>query len=127
PAADNSIGQYAYTLGLQTTITAYVDGSSNDQVTTYTYGVTKGGSPGDSKISSNRLLAKVKYPDGVDSSNDVVKFAYNAQGQQIYKKDQYVTSPSPAGGNIITTPYDTAGRETIRTVDTVGTGFDGEV
>jgi hypothetical protein len=95
-------------------------------VTTYTYGVVKGTSAGDSKISSNRLLAKVQYPDSTDSTDDVVKFAYNAQGQQTWKKDQYVASPA-AGGNIFATTYDTMGRETARIVSTVGTGFDTEV
>jgi hypothetical protein len=123
-ADDDQIVQYAYTDGLQTSITAYVDGGSNDQVTTYFHGVTKGTNPGDSRIASNALIAKVQYPDAADSTNDVVKFAYNAQGQQIWKKDQYVTSPSTAGGNIIETTYDSAGRETSRAVTTPGTGFD---
>jgi YD repeat-containing protein len=123
-ADDDQIVQYAYTDGLQTSITAYVDGGSNDQVTTYFHGVTKGTNPGDSKIASNALILKVQYPDAADSTNDVVKFAYNAQGQQIWKKDQYVTSPSTAGGNIIETTYDSPGRETSRAVTTPGTGFD---
>ena len=128
--------QYAYTDGLQTSITAYVDGSTGDQVTTYFYGTTTG-TPSAMKLTTGNLLRAVRYPDssntqtstaGIESNSvDVVLFAYNAQGQQTWKKDQYVTSPSTAGGNIIETTYDSAGRETIRAVTTLGTGFDGAV
>jgi len=123
---EDQVVEYAFVDGLQTAITAKMPNSADDQVTTYTHGVTKGAGAGDSKLASNSLLGKVQYPDSADSTNDVVKFAYNAQGQQIWKKDQYVASPA-AGGNIITTTYDTAGRETARIVDTVGTGFDNAV
>ena len=48
----------------------------------------------------------------IDSdSSDVVIYAYNAQGEVIATKDQ--------AGNIITTAFDTGGRETSRTVTTL--------
>ena len=88
---------------------------TGDQVTTYTFSTIKGGGAGDSKIETGHLLQKVQYPD----SADVVTFAYNAQIQQIWTKDQ--------AGNVIETDFDLAGRETHRRVTTVATGFDGAV
>ena len=109
---------YAYTDGLRVTITADLPSGETDQVTTYTYGTTKGVSAGDSKISTGHLLQEVEYPDSA-SASDVVTFAYNAQGQQVYKQDQ--------AGNVIETDFDDGGREEHRRVTTLASGFDGAV
>jgi RHS repeat-associated protein len=115
---DNVTVAYAYVDGLRTTLTADLPSGQTDQVTTYTYGTTKGASAGDSKIGTGHLLQKVTYPDSVDS-NDVVKFAYNAQSQEIWKRDQ--------AGNVIETDYATSGRQTHRRITTLAGGFDGAV
>lgn len=113
--------RWTYTDGLQTKMWVDLDGDNvedvDDQVTTYTYGVAKGSNP-DSRIASGRLLQKVTYPDSA-SGTDVVTFAYNAQGQQVYTKDQ--------SGNVIETDYDDAGRQIHRRVSTLISGFDGAV
>jgi RHS repeat-associated protein len=115
---------YAYTDGLMTTLTAKMPSSSDDQVTTYTWGVTKGTSAGDSKIARNDLLKKVQYPESTDATDDVAKYAYSVQGEIFWKKDQV---NGGTGGNIIETDYDLAGRKTVRRVQTVGTGSDDAV
>ena len=102
---------------MRTTITADVPGGG-DQVTTYTYGTTKGVSAGDSEIATGHLLQKVAYPDSTGSS-DTVTYAYDAQGRQDWMKDQ--------SGNIIETTFDNAGRETSRAVTTLASGFNGDV
>ena len=124
--ADDNFVRYAYTNGLRTKMWVDIDGDgtedADDQVTTYTYGVTKGASAGDSKISSGGLLYKVVYPDvesGETETDHRVLFAYNAQGQQIWTKDQ--------AGNIIEDVFDTAGRRTDRKLTTVASGFDNAV
>lgn len=109
---------YAYTDGLQTSITADLPSGETDQVTTYTFGTTKGIAAGDSKIATGHLLQKVTYPDST-SGTDVVTFAYNAQSQQVWKKDQ--------AGNVYETTFDDSGRETTRAVTTLASGFDGAV
>ncbi|HEX2836850.1 MAG TPA: RHS repeat-associated core domain-containing protein, partial [Phycisphaerales bacterium] len=110
-ADDDQTIRYGYTNGLMTTMTADL---STDQVTTYTYGVTRGSLPA-SKLASNRLLQKVAYPDSA-SGSDVVSYAYNAQGQQYWTKDQ--------AGNEITSYFDTAGRETSRRANAINGSFD---
>jgi len=116
---EDQITEATYTNGVQTAFTAYVPGGSN-QVTTYTYGVLTSDSPGASTFASNRLLRKVTYPDSA-SGSDVVRFAYNAQGQAIFKQDQ--------AGNVLETDYDTAGRKTAQRATTIntGAGFDNQV
>ncbi len=128
---DDLFTRYTYVDGLQTEIWVDVDGddvqdAGVDQVTHYIYGVTKGASAGDSKISSKNLLHAVIYPDsddptdlsgnGTDTAYDRVMFAYNAQRQVIWQKDQ--------AANIIETDFDTAGRETHRRATTIAGGFD---
>ena len=49
-----------------------------DQVTTYRYGTTKGGSAGDSKIATGHQLQKVTYFDSA-SGTDVVTHVCNVQ------------------------------------------------
>ncbi len=109
---------YAYTDGMRTSITADLPSGQSDQTTTYTFGTVKGTSAGDSKIGTGHLLQKVQYPDSTGGT-DVVTFAYNAQGQQIWTKDQ--------DGNVIETDFDDRGREAHRQVTTLITGFDGAV
>jgi RHS repeat-associated protein len=118
--ADDNIVRYEYTSGNTTRLWVDLDGDGNidssppvDQVTNYTFGVTKGVSAGDSKISSNDLLKKVQYPDSSDATNDIVAFAYNAQGQQIWKRDQ-ATSGNNSDYTILETVFDDGGRETHR-------------
>ncbi|MGD9689502.1 MAG: hypothetical protein AB7K52_07155 [Phycisphaerales bacterium] len=117
---DDVYTRYVYSSGRMTQMWVDFDGDNvqdagppADQVTTYTYGVTKGASAGDSKISSNDLLWKATYPD-TSGGTDLVTFAYNAQGQEIWKKDQ--------AGNILETVYDTGGRKTDTKATTINTG-----
>ncbi|MCP3996433.1 MAG: RHS repeat protein [bacterium] len=111
-----------YTDGLRKKLWVDFDGDgtvdTGDQDTIYTFGTSKGASAGDSKIGTGHLLQKIQYPDSSGGS-DVVTFAYNAQGQQIYKKDQ--------AGNVIEAEYDESGREEHRRVTTLGADFDGDV
>ncbi len=81
----------------------------DDQVTTYTYGVTSTDSPAASTIAANNLLRQVQYPD---STSDIVRYAYNAQGEQITMVDQE--------GNAVASVYDPLGRPIERqaTLDT---------
>ncbi len=118
--------RYEYANGLRTKYIADVPGT--DQETLYIYGTTKG-TPSESKIATGHLLRATKYPDSTNGgttnaninsdSSDVVSQAYNAQGQEVLKKDQ--------GGNVIETVYDTRGRVATRKVSTLGSGFDGAV
>lgn len=112
----DQVTRYEFTSGLQTKTTA--DLTSNDQETIYTYGVAKGASLPDSKISSNRLLHTVQYPDSSGGS-DVMTYAYNAQGQQIYVKDQLGTETALT--------YDTAGRLLHRGLTTIAGSLDSSV
>ena len=118
PTRPDQVVRYGFTNGLQTSITADLPSPETDQVTTYTFGTTKGASAGDSKIASGHMLQKVTYP-GSANSDDVVRFAYNAQGQEIWKQDH--------AGGVIETTYDLAGRGTSRAVTTLASGFDGAV
>ncbi|MEX2220122.1 MAG: RHS repeat-associated core domain-containing protein [Phycisphaerales bacterium] len=63
----------------------------NTQITTYTYGVTVGtpSNKADSLLFSNRLLKQVQYPG--QSAPQVVKYAYNAQGEPRSMTDQLGT------------------------------------
>ncbi len=99
-------------------MTADLPGGGDDQETLYTYGVVKGGSAGDSAFASGHLLQKVTYPDSAGGS-DVVSYAYNAQGQLIWQKDQ--------AGNVIEFAYDDSGRREHQMVTTLIGGFDGAV
>ncbi len=119
---DDLYTRFTYTDGLMTEYWVDLDGDgtqdSDDQVTTYTFGVTKGTSAGQSALQSNSMLQSVAYPDS-SSGSDVVSYAYNTLGQQTWMKDQ--------SGNIIESNYDAAGRETARRATTVISGFDGAV
>jgi len=120
--------EYGFSKGLMTTYTAKMPGGT-DQVTTYIYGTTGGGSAGLSNIATGHLLRATKFPDSsnmgttpanIDSTDtDVVSVAYNALGEEIRRKDQ--------AGNVTETTYDTGGRPTVRAVTTLASGFDGAV
>ncbi|MFN7021239.1 MAG: RHS repeat-associated core domain-containing protein [Phycisphaerales bacterium] len=122
--------RYVYTSGLQIKVWVDLDGDntedSDDQVTEYVYGTTKGtpgsGSPVQSAIATGHLLREVIYPPGQAGSaqaDRTVTYAYNAQGEQVWTEDQ--------AGNITQTDFDTAGRETHRRITTLASGFDGAV
>lgn len=119
---DDHIVRQEYTDGQQTKLWVDLDGDgtedADDQVTTYGYGVTKGIIAGDSQLESGRALQKVTYPDSSGAS-DVVSYAYNALGEQIYMKDQ--------AGTVIETDYDTAGRQLHRRATATGSGIDTDV
>jgi len=111
-----------YVSGLRTKYWLDLDGDgvedASDQVTTYTHGTTKGTSAGDSKIGTGHLLQGVAYPDSGGAS-DTVTYAYNAQSQEIWKKDQ--------AGNVIEAGFDDSGRLVHRRVTTLDGDFDGAV
>lgn len=132
PVRDHDVyTRYEYTDHLQTRIWVDIDGdgavdTADDQVTDYVYGTAKGtvgsGSPVQSAIGSGHLLREVLYPkqDSMQSDADrTVTYAYNAQGEQVWAKDQE--------GNIVETDFDTVGRETHRRVTTLDGDFDGAV
>ena len=124
--ADNITVAYGYTNGLRTTLTAVMPSGGTDQVTTYIYGTTTS-TPSQMKVSTGHLLRAVKYPDSTNvgttqayidgtSDADVVSYAYNAQGQETYKKDQ--------DGNILESVYDDSARRTIQKVTTITGSYD---
>lgn len=130
---DDFYTRYEYKDQLMTRMWVDLDGDgaidTDDQVTDYIYGTTKGAVPG-SAIASGHLLRAARYPDStntgedytdIDSDDsDVESFAYNAQGETVFRKDQ--------AGNVITTEYDLVGREIHRRVSTLITpDFDGSV
>jgi YD repeat-containing protein len=119
---EDRVVEYAYTNGLTTSVTRKMPSSSDDQVTTYTYGTTKGGGTMDSQVQTGHLLKEVTYPEqttGQAAADRRMTTAYNALGQVIKTQD-------PAG-NVITTTYDNAGRSTVREVTTFASGFDTRV
>lgn len=111
--------RFVYTNGLRVKMWLDVDGDnvvdSDDQVTESIYGVTKGADADDSKIGHGSLLFRVKYPDSTGDT-DSVTYAYNAQGQRIYMKDQNAT--------VHEYDYDDSGRQTHDRVTTLGSGVD---
>ncbi|MCP3996160.1 MAG: hypothetical protein GY722_14035, partial [bacterium] len=119
---DDAHTRTEYTDGLRTKLWVDFDGDgtvdTGDQDTIYTYSTSKGASAGDSKIGTGHLLQKIQYPDS-SGGTDVVTFAYNAQSQRIYKKDQ--------AGIVIETDFDDSGREEHRRVTTLDADFDGDV
>jgi RHS repeat-associated protein len=123
PTGDDDVfTRYTYVDGLRTEIWVDFDGDgtqdAGDQVTTYTYGTTKGVSAGDSKIATGHLLQETAYPDSA-SASDVVSMAYSAQSQELWKEDQ--------AGNVFESEYDTSGRRTKLKITNVASGFDDAV
>jgi RHS repeat-associated protein len=123
---DDVYTRYAYTDGQKTKMHVDFDGAGDedatDQITTWTYGVGKGASAGDSKIASGGLLQKVVYPPqsgGQAEADRRVRYAYNAQGQQIWTEDQT--------GTITEFEYDDSGRQTHRKLTTIDGSLDNAV
>ncbi len=106
---------YAYSNGLMTSMTANPEGGPT-QTTTYSYANSGGLS---SDLFTNRLLREVTYPAGDAGGSTTVKYGYNRLGQQKSVEDQ--------SGNVTNTTFDALGRETVRTVATLASGFDGAV
>jgi YD repeat-containing protein len=82
------------------------------------------------KIATGHLLRAVRYPDSTNSATtvayidstsdaDVVSHVYNAQFEEISRKDQ--------AGNVIDNSYDLNGQLTDRTVSTLASGIDAAV
>jgi len=125
---DNQTVRYEYVDGLRTKIIADMPSGESDQETVYFHGTTAG-TPAGQVLSTGDRIRAVKYPDStntgtttanIDSdSSDVVSYAYNAQGQEVYRKDQ--------AGNVYESDYDTSGRRTHERVTTLASGFDGAV
>lgn len=121
-SADDVTTRFSYVDGLKTKSWVDRDGDgtedADDPVTLWTYGVTKGTSSGDSKISAGHLLATVQHPDSSGGS-DVLKYAYNAQERIVWAMDQ--------AGNVLETDADTRGRVSHFRLTTVASGFDSTV
>jgi YD repeat-containing protein len=101
----------------------WMTNGNDPQETEWVYGVAKGNRP-DSDLASNNLLKTIKYPDPSSgspssSADDQESFAYNAQGDVVYKKDQ--------NGTVHEYDYDELGRRTADKVTTLGTGVDGAI
>jgi RHS repeat-associated protein len=118
--------RFTYVDGLQTELWVDLDGDdtqdTDDQVTAYRYGTTKGASAGDSKIETGHLLYKVVYPDvetGETEADHRVLYAYNAQSQRIWTKDQEA--------NVLETDFDDGGRVEHTRVTTLDAAFDDDV
>ncbi|MBY0311077.1 MAG: hypothetical protein K2W85_03315 [Phycisphaerales bacterium] len=123
--------RYTYDKGRQTEMWVDIDGDnakdSDDQFTTYVFGVTKSSSLLPSQIASNSALRMTIYPDSAatsanvesGSSTDAVVMSYTALSQPRSRRDQ--------NGNVIDYTFDALGRETSRAVTTLGSGVDGSV
>lgn len=112
-----------FTKGLQTKLWVDLDGDntidSDDQVTEYTFGTTKGSTFPDSLIATGHLLREAVYPpqsSGQSPTDRRVRYAYNAQGQVAWTEDQT--------GTAIILDYDTVGRALHRRATATGSGID---
>jgi RHS repeat-associated protein len=84
--ATPAVDQIAYTFVLSGSTWTQVR-----QTTRTVFGVTYGTGAADSRISSNDLVAELRYPDesnGAPSTSDRHLFAYDRQGSVRWKKDQ---------------------------------------
>ena len=88
-----------------------VNPSTGDQTTEFVYGSTLA----DSGVASSLLKVKEIYPDSEDD-DDVIRFAYNRQGEVTKRTDQ--------NGTVHEYDYDLLGRDTEDRVTTAGTGID---
>lgn len=89
------------------------------QTTEWVYGVST--STG-SHVTSNDLLAAMKYPDkstGDPSSSEQETYTVNALGQVLSKTDR--------NGNVHTFDFDVVGRQTSNVVATLGSGVAGAI
>ena len=73
---------------------------------------------GQSKFARKNLRQKVECPDSSGGS-DVVTYAYDTSGAQMWRKDQ--------AGTIVETSFDAAGRREHERVTTLASGFDDAV
>jgi YD repeat-containing protein len=113
----DQIVRYGYANGLRTTYTA--DLPSSDQVTTYIYGTARSGSSvEDSLVATSHLLYQVQYPDYDSGASPVdrMTYAYNAQGEEIFRQDQ--------DGTVLEKTYDLAGRLVTDAASALGTDID---
>ncbi len=98
---------------------------TDDQVTQYKYGTTKGspgsGTPPTSRIATGHLLREAFYPlkDSETDAQRTISTAYNALAEEVWTLDQI--------GTVLETSYDTAGRQSARTATTLGTNIDSSV
>jgi RHS repeat-associated protein len=124
---DDVYTRYTYDAGRMTEMWVDVDGDgvqdADDQVTKYFYGTTRNNTTGTSRIASNLLLDHVRYPAQGIASETTDKqstfYAYNAQGQKIWQKDN--------NGTVLEWTYDTAGRKTLEDATSLGSGIDGAI
>ncbi|HYD02208.1 MAG TPA: RHS repeat-associated core domain-containing protein [Phycisphaerales bacterium] len=124
---DDVYTRSTYDDGLLKTVWVDFDGDdvvdTDDQVTTYTYGTTKGTTASTSRVKDNRLLDNVLYPAqgyvGETTAERSVYFAYNAQGQKHYQKDN--------NGTELEYTYDTLGRKTGENTAALGSGVDSSI
>jgi hypothetical protein len=113
----DQIVRYGYTNGLRTSYTADLAGT--DQVTTYIYGTKRSGSTvEDSLVATTHLLYQVQYPDYDSGASPVdrMTYAYNVQGQEIFRQDQ--------DGTVLEKGYDLSGRILTDAASTLGTNID---
>jgi YD repeat-containing protein len=88
-----------------------VNAATDDQVTTYGYGITVSGG---STLNSNSPLQSVTHPD-----SGVVTVEYNRQGDVILRTDQ--------NGTVHSYGFDLLGRPSTDSVTTLGDGLDDSV
>ncbi|MDP1660546.1 MAG: hypothetical protein Q8L55_01415, partial [Phycisphaerales bacterium] len=121
---DDVYTRYTFANGLMATVWVDFDGDNavdtDDQVTTYTYGTTKGTTTGTSAVKDNRLLDNVLYPAqgfaGETTADRTTAFTYNAQGQKTYQIDN--------NGTELLYDYDTGGRKISEVLKAAGSGID---
>lgn len=101
---------YAYNADSRLATLTAQNSTTDEQVTSYTYGTTLT----NSDVASNDLLASKTYPDG----NSVI-YDYNALGELKQLTDQL--------GTVHVYEYDTLGRLSHDCITTLGTGVDGAV
>ncbi len=97
------------------TLTAKMDSASEDQVTTYIYGVTTT----ESYINSNLLLHQIVFANSTSSNESSLEFEYNRQLQEVKKIDQ--------SGTVHEYDYDGLGRQIADRVSTLGANLDDTV
>jgi RHS repeat-associated protein len=112
--SDARTTQITYALGNQIVALTAINGTTGDQVTTYTFGTTLS----NSDVARNDLLRYIDYPDSV-SSSDRVAMTYNRLGQVSTRTDQRAT--------VLALEYDKLGRLTHDRVATVGSDTDDAV
>jgi RHS repeat-associated protein len=127
-AADDRTTEYTYDgSGHVLTLTAGLPDGQFQRMQ-YVYGVTTSAG---SNLTSNDLLATVKYPDkstGLPSSSaaDQESYRYNALGQVTAKIDRNQNASAEIG-TIHAFSYDVVGRQTSEAITVLGDGLDDTV